>query len=301
MGGGARGAVEAAHLPADHGRAVRLLLQSVQGVEGDEGVVGADLNPQVAVTALRVEGVGGEAGHRHQRGRGAVGEAGLGEEGAAEAEGDGQGAGPGIEGDLVVVDAWAALGHRLGRGRPAAHRRGGVAGAGAGGQVEGDEVADGLQGVVVPAWWVPWKGTAVWPTAVRGRGWSAAAYAAVPPAAPVRSPVAPDVPSSRLREMTPCPAWSRVVLSGMSKPRKCGRARARWVCDRALAAGLVVLSGQVGDAAGNVCPSMSGSGMWSRRPAGSARTGCTWACDRCGERACQGVATGRREVACSGL
>ena len=89
------------------GRAARVLLQRAQRVEGDQGVVGADLHPQVAVAARRCRG-----GRRRSRAAGraagrCVVQPGAGEEGAAEAEGDGQRGRPGVQGDAGVVRAAA--------------------------------------------------------------------------------------------------------------------------------------------------------------------------------------------------
>jgi hypothetical protein len=55
-------------------------------VEGDQGVVGADLHPQITVAAGCVEAVGGEGGQRVQGGRALLPQAGAVEEAVAEAE-----------------------------------------------------------------------------------------------------------------------------------------------------------------------------------------------------------------------
>ncbi|NEA27952.1 Dyp-type peroxidase, partial [Actinomadura bangladeshensis] len=115
--------VEAAHHPADLRRAGRALLQHAQCVHGHQGVVGADLHPQVAVAARAVEGVGGERRHLHQGVRHAVGQSRLAEEGAAEAERHGQRGRAGVQRDLVVAGGRTSRRHRLGGGRPAAEQR----------------------------------------------------------------------------------------------------------------------------------------------------------------------------------
>lgn len=146
---GARRAVEAVHLPPHPGRGAGFLLQGAQGVEGDEPVVRTDLYPEVAVGPLGVEVIGGEGGQRVQGGRPPVVQAGAGEEGASEAEGDGQGGRTGVQCHPRVMTR-AALHHLTGHQpfrhrRPSAQQSGRLLTPRAGCQIEGDQVSTGLK------------------------------------------------------------------------------------------------------------------------------------------------------------
>lgn len=152
-GSGTGGPVEAVHLPAHPGGFSGVLLEGAQCVEGDEPVVGTDLDPQVAVAALCVEPVGGEVGQRVEGGGAAGGEPSALEEGGSEPEGDGEGGRSGVEGDTGVGGRGGLARHQQPGGvGPAPHQGGGLLAAGPGGQVEGEDVALGLEGVVMPAW-----------------------------------------------------------------------------------------------------------------------------------------------------
>lgn len=146
---GARGPVEAVHLPPDPGRRTGLLLEGAQRVEGDERVVGTDLNPEIPVGPCGIEVVGREPRQRVQGGWPVAGQTGACEEGPPESEGDGQGGRPGVQGDPGVVPL-AVLRRLTGRqpgsdGRPAAHQGGGFGAPRPGRQVEGDQVPPGLK------------------------------------------------------------------------------------------------------------------------------------------------------------
>lgn len=146
VGGGTRRAVEAVHLPADLGRPARVLLDRAQGVEGHQGVVRADLHPQIAVAAGQVELVGGEVGQRVQGDRALLLQAGAGEEAVAEAEGDRQRGGARVPRHVRVVVLRGLARHQPpGRFRPAAQECRGFLAARTGREVEGDEMAARLE------------------------------------------------------------------------------------------------------------------------------------------------------------
>ncbi len=148
--------------PAQRGAAERDAGEVADRVHGDLGVVGAGLHAEVAVAALRLQGVGGEVREPAQRRGLPVGEAeavpalGVAEQRRAEPERQRQPAGR-EAGGLAGVPGRGVVGQRdPAAHRPAlGHRRGGRGpgleqqqqlGAGGGGDVEGGEVQPVLGG-----------------------------------------------------------------------------------------------------------------------------------------------------------
>lgn len=218
MGGGPRRAVEAVHLPAQPGRAARVLLDRAQRVEGDERVVRPDLHPQVAVAARLVEVVGVEVRQRVEGGGALLLESRTGEEAVAEAEGDRQRRGARVPGHIRVVRGRGLARHQpLGRRRPAAQQGRGLLAPRTRGQVERDEVPTGLHRGGDAGLMFPVKHHLVRPDRgqrglLLGEFEDATAYPAPAPTAPRATPVAPAVPMRRRREMPAAPGEDSVLL-----------------------------------------------------------------------------------------